>query len=122
MFGLFTISWIVARHILYLAVWWSIYADTPKILPVGCFKGANSNLVGPVDAPPGLTYLIDPFINSSGLVCYDETIKWAFLMPLLLLQALTIFWFMMILRVLVTIIKAGTAEDTRSDSEASKDD
>ncbi|KAI6784257.1 Sphingosine N-acyltransferase-like protein [Emericellopsis cladophorae] len=118
LFGLFMISWLLARHVTYCAVCWSIYAHTPEIMPTGCFKGSNNNLVGPVDPPPGYGYLLEPFYNSSGHVCYNETVKWAFLTPLIILQFITIFWFTLIIRVAVKVLRGAGAEDTRSDDEA----
>ncbi|OTA00675.1 sphingosine N-acyltransferase lac1 [Trichoderma parareesei] len=116
-FGLFMVTWFIARHVFYLAVCWSIYAHTPEIMPNGCFAGPNSSLQGPFEAPSGFTYLIEPFFNSTGRVCYNETVKWAFLTPLLLLQGITIFWFCMIVRVAIKVLRGDGAEDTRSDDE-----
>ncbi|RMJ08113.1 hypothetical protein CDV36_012266 [Fusarium kuroshium] len=117
MFGLFVVSWFIARHILYMMVCWSIYTDVPQIMPVGCFKGTNDNLIGPIDPPAGYSYLLDPFLKPDGLVCYNETIQWAFLAPLLFLQVITIGWFTLIVRVIIKVLKGGDAEDVRSDDE-----
>ena len=111
------VSWLLARHVFYVMVCWSIYAHTPEIMPNGCFTGSNDRLVGPVDTPAGLLYLFEPFYNTTGHVCYNETIKWAFLTPLVLLQVITIFWFMMIIRVAVKVLSGQGAEDNRSDDE-----
>ncbi|KAM6533199.1 Sphingosine N-acyltransferase lag1 [Fusarium falciforme] len=117
MFGLFVVSWFIARHVLYIMVCWSIYSDVPQIMPVGCFKGTNDNLIGPIDPPAGYSYLLDPFLKPDGLVCYNDTIQWAFLAPLLFLQVITIGWFTMIVRVIIKVLKGGDAEDVRSDDE-----
>ncbi|KAI8680021.1 TLC domain-containing protein [Fusarium keratoplasticum] len=117
MFGLFVVSWFIARHVLYMMVCWSIYSDVPQIMPVGCFKGTNDNLIGPIDPPAGYSYLLDPFLKPDGLVCYNETIQWAFLAPLLFLQVITIAWFTLIVRVIIKVLKGGDAEDVRSDDE-----
>ncbi|KAF5717757.1 sphingosine n-acyltransferase lac1 [Fusarium mundagurra] len=122
MFGLFVVSWFIARHVLYIAVCWSIYSDTPRIMPTGCFKGNNENMIGPIDPPAGWKYLVDPFINPEGLVCYNETIKWSFLAPLLFLQVITIGWFTMIVRVIIKVLKGGDAEDVRSDDEGGEEE
>lgn len=121
-FGLFMVSWLVARHVIYVMVCWSIYAHTPEIMPTGCFKGSNNNLVGPVEPPPGLSYLFEPFYDPNGHVCYNETIKWAFLTPLILLQFITIFWFTMVIRVAMRVLRGHGAEDSRSDDEACGDE
>lgn len=112
------LSWLLARHVTYCMVCWSIYAHTPEIMPTGCFKGSNDNMIGPVDPPPGYGYLLEPFFNSSGHVCYNETVKWAFLTPLIALQFITIFWFTLILRVAIKVLRGDGAEDNRSDDEA----
>lgn len=117
------VSWFVARHVFYIMVCWSIYADSLDIVPPkGCFKGPSDALVGPFEAPAGYSYLMEPFINPTGTVCYNMTVKWAFLTPLLMLQAITIFWFTMIVRVAIKVIGGGGAEDTRSDDEADEEE
>ncbi|KEY73135.1 hypothetical protein S7711_04884 [Stachybotrys chartarum IBT 7711] len=117
MFGLFMTVWIAARHVSYGLVCWSIYADTPVIMPTGCFKGRNGNLEGPLEPPSRFTYLLEPFYKFDGNVCYNETVKWTFLSVLLLLQGLTILWFTMIVRVAIKVIRGDGADDTRSDDE-----
>ncbi|KAK2594729.1 Sphingosine N-acyltransferase lag1 [Conoideocrella luteorostrata] len=118
MFGVFMTSWLLARHVLYLAVCWSVYSHTPEIMPAGCFRGTNEHLIGPEAPPPGLMWLIEPYISSTGRVCYNETVKWAFLAPLLALQGITIVWFTMIVRVAMKVLRGDGAEDSRSDDEA----
>ncbi|ODA75819.1 hypothetical protein RJ55_08641 [Drechmeria coniospora] len=121
-FGVFMVSWFVARHVFYMMVCWSIYNDTEVVMPVGCFVGPTSSMVGPSSPPPGLWYLVEPFLSSTGRVCYNGVVKWSFLTPLLLLQLITIVWFTMIVRVAVKVIRGDGAEDTRSDDEAAEDD
>ncbi|KAM0252325.1 hypothetical protein ACHAQJ_007763 [Trichoderma viride] len=121
-FVLFMVSWFVARHVIYLMVCWSIYADTINIMSSGCYIGSNDSLTGPFEAPAGFSYLIEPFLSSTGRVCYNETIKWAFLTTLLLLQAITIFWFTMIVRVAIKVVRGDGAEDSRSDDEYEEED
>lgn len=111
------LSWFVARHIFYIMVCWSVYADSPEVMEQGCFSGTNDNLVGPEPTPASFTYLLEPYYNSTGRVCYNETVKWAFLTPLLILQAITIYWFTMIIRVAIKVIRGQGAEDSRSDDE-----
>lgn len=117
-FGVFMLTWFVARHVFYMMVCWSVYAHTPVVMPTGCFSGAGPNPVGPEDAPAGLWYLVEPFLSSTGRVCYNEAVKWAFLTPLLMLQVITMVWFTMIIRVAIKVIRGDGAEDTRSDDEA----
>ncbi|KAG7291416.1 hypothetical protein NEMBOFW57_001435 [Staphylotrichum longicolle] len=119
MFGVFMVSWLVARHFLYLAVCYSVWAHTPETMPTGCFKNTKGQVTGPFEAPTdqGFGYLLEPLWDSEGLFCYNETVKWSFLSMLLFLQCLTIMWFSMIIRVAVKVLKGAPAEDVRSDDE-----
>lgn len=121
-FGVFMLSWVVFRHIFYNLVCWSIYKYTPEIMPTGCFKGANNSLEGPLPTPSGYRYLLEPFFDSEGLVCYNETVKWAFLTPLLILQGLTIAWFVLVIRVAVKVLSGANAEEVRSDDEGDEEE
>ncbi len=120
MFGVFMLSWLVARHFLYLAVCYSVWTDAAEVMPVGCFKGTKDNLTGPFEAPTdqGITYLLEPLWDSEGMFCFNESVQWSFLSMLLFLQCLTIIWFSMIIRVAIKVFKGGPAEDVRSDDEA----
>ncbi|KAH6980990.1 TLC domain-containing protein [Ilyonectria sp. MPI-CAGE-AT-0026] len=117
MFGLFVISWFVCRHVLYLTACWSVYAQSTKITGNVCFHGDNENRVGPFDTPPGHSYMLQPFMDTSGLLCFNDTVKWTFLAPLLFLQVLTLIWFTMIIRVVIKVLKGGVSDDVRSDGE-----
>lgn len=117
------LSWTLARHVFYIMVCYSVWAHTPTILPTGCFKGSNGKLEGPFDAPTdSYTYLLEPLTNSSGLVCYNQTVKWSFLSVLLFLQAITIMWFTMIVQVALRVLRGGGADDVRSDDEGDEVD
>ncbi|PHH67300.1 hypothetical protein CDD81_110 [Ophiocordyceps australis] len=121
-FGIFMVSWFVARHILYLLVCWSVYHDSVTEINIGCYTGVASTLEGPQEPPSSLSYMLEPFFNATGRVCYDDRVKWAFLLPLLLLQVITIAWFTMIVRVAIKVIRGDGAEDTRSDDEDEVED
>ena len=124
MFGIFMVSWLIARHILYVMVCYSVWAHTPKIMPTGCFKGPAHALVGPLEPPAnkGIIYLLDPLWDSDALVCYNKTVKWSFLSLLLILQALTIMWFSLIIRVAIKVLRGDGAEDSRSDDEGGEEE
>ncbi|KAJ6790111.1 hypothetical protein PWT90_05642 [Aphanocladium album] len=121
-FGLFMVSWFAARHVIYIMVCWSVYAHTREVMASGCFTGTNSNLVGPQQPPEGLGYILEPFYNSTGRVCFNNTVRWAFLAPLLLLQVITIVWFTMIVRVAMKVLRGDGAEDSRSDDEEEEEE
>jgi acyl-CoA-dependent ceramide synthase len=118
-FGVFMLAWVVARHVLYVMVCYSVWVDTPELIPFACFSGPNSDLKGPFEPPAsrGSLYLLDPLLSSRGLMCFNNTVKWCFLSTLLFLQCITLFWFGMIVKVAVGVISGKGAEDTRSGDE-----
>ncbi len=122
MFGVFMLSWLVARHVLYLGVCYSVWKDTSVTMPTGCFRGTRDRLAGPFEPPreEGYKYLLEPLWDSDALFCFNESVKWAFLSMLLFLQCLTIMWFSMIVKVAVKVVKGGAAEDVRSDDEGAE--
>lgn len=115
-FGVFLVSWILTRHVLYTMACWSVYVDTDKVLPESCWRGRSQSLEGPLPTPQG-SYLLEPLWDPQGLVCWNKTVKWWFLIPLLLLQCLNFVWLYMIVRVAVKVIRKEGAEDSRSDDE-----
>lgn len=117
MFGLFMFTWMIARHVIFITVLYSVYAHCNVVIPSGCYSGTMGSLTGPTPPPTGLSYLLEPFYNPTGMVCWTVPIKWVFLTALLFLQGLTLVWFSMILRVAVKVLQGGTADDTRSDDE-----
>ncbi|KAK3996248.1 putative sphingosine N-acyltransferase [Cladorrhinum sp. PSN332] len=119
-FALFMLSWVVARHVLYMLVCWSIWAHTPEVMTFGCYNNTEGEKSG-VFPPPkekGFMVYLEPLWDNEAPVCFNETARASFLAMLLFLQGLTIMWFFMILRVAVKVIRGGNAEDNRSDDEA----
>lgn len=113
------LAWFVARHVLYLAVCYSAWAHVPSTMPYACFSGPHADLAGPMPHPAdgGLAYLLEPLLRQDGLVCFNHTVQWAFISALLFLQAITLFWFAMIIRVAVGVFRGEGADDSRSDVE-----
>jgi acyl-CoA-dependent ceramide synthase len=122
MFGVFMLSWFFFRHVVYLAICWSIYSDIPRIIEYGCYTGKTGNLTGPMPTPQGLGYLVEPFVYHDSPICWNQTLQWAFLGPLLALQGIFIWWFFMIVRVAVRVLSGGGGEDPRSDGEEEEED
>ena len=114
--------WIITRHVFYLMVVYSIYADIPKEIRYGCYSGSNENLTGPSPAPDSFAHLIDPFRDPQGVVCWNNEIKWAFIYTLLALQVILCVWFGMIVKVALKVLRGGEAEDSRSDDEGDDDE
>lgn len=117
MFGVFLVSWLLTRHIAYSLICWSIYADIPRIIGETCWTGPSGDLRGPLPIPDGYDYLLEPFLDPQGLVCFGRLAKWLFLIPLLMLQVLNFVWLAMIARVARRVIRREGAEDSRSDEE-----
>ncbi|KAI4170542.1 MAG: hypothetical protein LQ343_004919 [Gyalolechia ehrenbergii] len=118
-FGAFMLIWVGARHVLYLMICYSLYAEIPQEITYGCYRGSNGNLEGPFDVPNDFDHLLQPFRDPEGLVCWNDNIKWAFLGTLLALQVLLLMWFCLIVQVALRVLKGGEAEDSRSDDEGS---
>jgi very-long-chain ceramide synthase len=121
-FGVFMVSWLLLRHVLYGMVWYSIYAHIPQEIRYGCYRGSVENLEGPIPVPNDWDHLVQPFKNPVGLVCWNNNIKWSFLIMLGCLQVILIIWFGMIVRVAYKVISGQGAEDTRSDDEDDDDE
>lgn len=116
-FAVFLSVWFVARHVIYMTLWWSIYKNVPDVMPFGCYSGTTAEMITADGAPDNWSHLLYPFQNINGPICMSPRIKWVFLGFLLCIQILSIIWFGMILRVAVQVLKSGAAEDTRSDGE-----
>ncbi|PSS28029.1 hypothetical protein M430DRAFT_132140 [Amorphotheca resinae ATCC 22711] len=116
-FGIFMFTWVTARHVLYLMICWSVYADIPATISYGCYRGKNGAITGPFPPPDRFGHLIEPFRDPEGIVCWNDGIKWGFLSALLFLQGITLMWFWMILKVAISVLKGGQADDTRSDDD-----
>jgi very-long-chain ceramide synthase len=121
-FGIFMVTWLVARHLLYLWTCWSIYAHIPQEIRYGCYKGSVENLQGPFPVPNDFDHLTQPFRDPEGLVCWNNNIKWVFLGMLLALQCILLVWFGMIMNVAYKVLSGEGADDTRSDDEDDDED
>lgn len=121
-FGLFILVWVIARHLLYPRLCWSLYADSPEIINYGCFWGPASDLHGPIDPPDRFSHLIQPFRDPEGIVCWNDKIKWSFMVALLALQVVLLLWFCMIVQVALRVLRGGQAEDSRSDVEGENEE
>ncbi|KAL4929580.1 putative longevity-assurance protein (LAC1) [Aspergillus undulatus] len=121
-FGVFMVVWLISRHIMYPLLCWSIFKDVPAVMPWGCYSGATGELISRDGCPDKVMHLFSPFLDIDGPICMNLTIKWIFLTSLLSLQALSIIWFSMVIRVAVGVLRTGNAEDTRSDDEEEEDE
>ena len=114
-FGIFLATWLVARHMIYNSLCWSIFRDVPEVMPYGCYSGSTGAARDPNDLS-NWRY-IEPFFDQGGIICLDRRTKWVFLSLLLMLQVLSIVWFGMIIKVAYGVLKGGAADDSRSDDD-----
>ncbi|KAJ9480085.1 putative Ceramide synthase LAG1 (putative) [Pseudozyma hubeiensis] len=96
-FGLFMVSWLFTRHILYMRVVWSCMFDAPSVMS---FRPPN-RLTGDYFTKTSYLTLI-------GLLCA--------------LQVILLMWFYMICRVAYRVVTKAGAVDSRSDAESSFED
>lgn len=120
-FGVFMLVWLITRHVLYMLVVYSAYADIPKNITYGCYSGSTASLQGPFPPPDRFAHLVDPFRDPEGVVCWNDGIKMAFVWTLLALQVILCVWFGMICKVALKVLRGGEAEDSRSDDEDEDD-
>lgn len=116
-FGVFMSTWFVTRHIIYNVLCWSIYKNVPAQMSYGCYSYETAEMISTDGYPDAFAYLFGPFRSLKSPICMNRTVKWIFLSFLLTLQALSIVWFSMIVRVAYGVIYTGAAEDSRSDEE-----
>ncbi|OTA95313.1 hypothetical protein M434DRAFT_20324 [Hypoxylon sp. CO27-5] len=116
-FGIFMVTWFLTRHVFYLMICWSVYSDTPRLMPTACYEGSADDLHGPFPVPDGWLHLLKPFRNPTGVVCMDDGIRKGFLLFLLLLEVVMAMWFVLIIQVAIRVLKGDGAEDVRSDEE-----
>lgn len=127
-FAAFVATWFVARHVLYGMICWSIHADVPRIMLYGCYDsvtGTKFPTTSPSGSPGGtdvMSQILQPFLNPGGPVCFNERIRYWFLGVLLFLQAITLMWFVMILRVVWKVINGDGADDSRSDDDEGEEE
>jgi len=133
-FGVFVISWLITRHILYMMVCWSIYAYAPIDMAPGCYladaSGKQNGFV-PIsdstefDALGGNDIwgnLLKAYNNQNGPICWNPSIRYYFLALLLTLQVFCCIWFGTISRVVYKVLSGNAAEDIRSDDEGDEDE
>ncbi|KAL2062431.1 hypothetical protein VTL71DRAFT_6697 [Oculimacula yallundae] len=119
-FGIFVVSWLMTRHILYLQLCWDIHRDVPgeKTMLFGCYNGSTNRRIQDMpDQPDYFAHLLWPFQDLDGVICLNTEVKYIFLGMLLLLHTLSSIWFVMILKVIVGILSGKSAEDIRSEDE-----
>lgn len=123
-FALFVVLWFAARHVGYLSICWSIYAHVATVtMPYGTYSTSDSSRLSPDGGKEMMDNLLQPLLNPSAkTVAFNSEIRSLFLGLLLGLQAITIAWFVMILRVVAKVLQGHPADDSRSDDEGEGED
>lgn len=116
-FGVFIITWILARHVFYLMICWSIHADVPHTMSYGCFTSITGDKISSDGGVDIFRHVLQPFLNPGGNVCFNQRILNSFLGLLLCLQVITLMWLAMIIRVAFRVFRGAGADDSRSDDE-----
>lgn len=108
-FTFFLLSWFVTRHVLFIHVIYSAYADAPRLIPFDWIPERGYWLTKPV-----YTVFVGLLVSlqvSQVLLHIRQRLK-----PLHL-QAIQILWFWLICRIAWRVVSGQGAEDARSDDE-----
>jgi len=118
-FGMFVVLWLLARHVGYLGVCWSIYAHVSHVVfPYGTYSTITSSQISTNGGDRVLDNLLQPLLNpGADTVSFNPAIRSVFLGLLGGLQLITIGWFFMICRVVAKVLQGHPADDSRSDDE-----
>ena len=117
MFIVFLGTWLVARHGVYVVLCWAIYRDVPRVMPFACYAAATEELETDVNKLSSRWRYAEPFFDQKGTICLDRNVKWVFLGLLFMLQVLSMIWFVMIVKVALSMVKGEGASDSRSSDE-----
>ncbi|KAF8463832.1 TLC domain-containing protein [Kalaharituber pfeilii] len=117
-FGIFFVTWIVSRHIVYNAIVKSVYGDVPIYITYGCYSIETGEKL------PDITgALSSHFLGSyPDRTCFTRAMHYGFVGLLVALQLITILWLYMIGKVAYKVITGTGAEDTRSDDEEDEEE
>ena len=122
MFVIFLATWLIARHGIYNFLCWAIYRDVPRVMPFACYAGATEELETDVNKLSSRWRYAEPFFDQKGTICLDKNVKSVFLGLLFMLQVLSVVWFIMIVKVALSLVKGAGANDTRSSDEEEEEE
>jgi len=122
-FGVFMVTWFLARHVFYNAICWSLYADVfNKVMFAGCYDPVSGQMVSSGGGDAVSSNVLHAYMEDAGPVCFNPRLKYGFLALLLALQVITLLWFSMICRVAYNVISGRGADDSRSDDEGEEEE
>jgi acyl-CoA-dependent ceramide synthase len=118
-FVVFVAAWVVTRHVIFLAICWSIYEHVQtETMAYGTYSLITGAMISPEGNDEVLANIFQPFSNpSSKAIAFNANVRWLFLGLLLSLQCITVAWFLMIVRAIARMLRGKGAADARSDSE-----
>ncbi|PSN66382.1 longevity assurance proteins LAG1/LAC1 [Corynespora cassiicola Philippines] len=119
-FGIFIATWFISRHVFYTMVVWSVWADLPVYLHLGCYSASTGEKLEH-ETGSELSHYMQPFSQSGDVVCFDKYVHWQFLGLLVSLKCLLLAWFAMIFNVAWRVLKGQGAADSRSDDESEEE-
>ncbi|RPB24351.1 longevity assurance proteins LAG1/LAC1 [Terfezia boudieri ATCC MYA-4762] len=112
-FGVFLVTWVVSRHVVYLVIVKSVYYHAPDIITYGCYLVESGERL-----PEGTWALSAHSLGSHPeRTCFTKNLHMGFFYLLSGLQVLTLVWLYMIGKVAYKVVTGTGAEDTRSDDE-----
>lgn len=128
-FGLFVVTWLITRQVLFPIVCWPIYKHAPADILAGCYfpdgRVVPSNETTEYESLGGnlvWANLVKAYKDHEGPVCWNPTIRYSFLTLLIALQVLILLWFVMIVKVVYKVLSGKGADDVRSDDEGEDED
>ncbi|KAF2728769.1 longevity assurance proteins LAG1/LAC1 [Polyplosphaeria fusca] len=121
-FGVFMLSWVATRHVLFILVCWSVYAHAPIDIAPGCYladgtmvPASSTEHYNALGGNEIWTNLVHAYTHRDGAVCSNPTIRFSFLGLLLAIQALCIVWFATIAAIAYDVLAGKGAVDARSE-------
>ncbi|KAM0715207.1 hypothetical protein Q7P37_009672 [Cladosporium fusiforme] len=118
-FVVFVAAWIATRHVIFLAICWSIYEHVQaETMAYGKYSLTTGAMISPEGDDEVFANIFQPFSNPfAETIAFNANVRWLFLGLLLLLQCITIAWFIMIVRAIARMLRGKGAADARSDGE-----
>jgi len=123
-FGLFVITWILARHVAYLGICWSLWAHiNNKIFFYGMYSLVTGERLSTDGGNKIWENLMQPMLNPGAkTISFNANIRFGFLGLLMTLQLVTLIWLFMIVKVVIRVLRGQGADDSRSDDEGEDED
>ncbi|QIW99903.1 hypothetical protein AMS68_005421 [Peltaster fructicola] len=118
-FGVFVVTWCLARHVSYLTILYSLCVhNSHTIMLYGTYSTIDSHMISTDVNNDILGNMLQTMINPGATtVQWNPVVRWTFIIMLGGLQVITCVWFVMICRVVARVLRGEGADDSRSDGE-----